>query len=73
METKKQVKDNAIVGGGTIILPNVVVGENSVIGGGSVVTKDVPPRKVVTGSPAKQVMTLKEYQIKRDDFIRNSR
>ena len=71
--TPSIIKDNAIVGGGTIILPNVVVGGNSVIGGGSIVTKDVPPKKIVAGSPAKQVMTMKEYQIKRDNFIRNSR
>ena len=58
------------VGGGSIILPNVIIGENSVIGGGSVVTKNVPPRKVVAGSPAKQVMSIEEYKSKRDDFVR---
>jgi acetyltransferase-like isoleucine patch superfamily enzyme len=70
--TQSIVRDNVIVGGGTIILPNVVVGENSVIGGGSVVTKDVHSRKVVAGSPAKEVMSAKEYQVKREDFIQNS-
>ena len=34
------------------------------------VTKHVPPRKVVAGSPAKQVMNIEEYQAKRDDFVR---
>jgi acetyltransferase-like isoleucine patch superfamily enzyme len=63
-----KIRDNVIVGGGTIILPNVIVGENSVIGGGSVVTRDVPARKVVAGSPAKQVMTLEDYETKRNDF-----
>jgi len=68
--TPSIIRDNVIVGGGSIILPNVIIGENSVIGGGSVVTKDVPPRKVVAGSPAKQVMSIEEYQTKRDDFVR---
>jgi acetyltransferase-like isoleucine patch superfamily enzyme len=68
-----QVKDNAIVGGGSIILPNVVVGKNSVIGGGSVVTRNVAPKKVVAGSPAKEVMDIKEYQTKREGFVQKSR
>ena len=68
-----KVKDNVIVGGGSIILPNVVLGENSVIGGGSIVTRDVAPKKVVAGSPAKEVMDIREYQIKREGFVQKSR
>ena len=67
------IKDNAVIGGGVTILPNVTVGENSVIGGGSVVAKDVPPRLVSTGVPAKVVMTLEEYEGKRDVFIKARR
>ena len=40
------------------------------VGGGSVVTKDVPPRTVVAGCPAKKVMTLEAYEAKRDAFIK---
>jgi UDP-2-acetamido-3-amino-2,3-dideoxy-glucuronate N-acetyltransferase len=64
------IKDNATIGGGVTILPNVTVGEKAVVGGGSVVTKDVPPRTVVAGCPAKFVMTLEDYEAKRETFIK---
>jgi len=51
----------------------VILEENSVIGGGSVVTKNVPPGKVFAGVPAKEVMTRKEYEDKRESFIRSKR
>jgi acetyltransferase-like isoleucine patch superfamily enzyme len=46
---------NCFVGGGSIILPGVTIGDNCVIGAGSFVTKDVPPRSIVAGNPAKLV------------------
>jgi UDP-2-acetamido-3-amino-2,3-dideoxy-glucuronate N-acetyltransferase len=67
------IKDGARIGGGVTILPNVTVGEKSVVGGGSIVTKDVPPKTVVAGTPAKKVMSLEEYEAKRDAFIKTQR
>ncbi len=64
------IKDGATIGGGVTILPNVSIGEKAVVGGGSVVVKDVAPKTVVAGCPAKFVMNLSEYDIKRDDFIK---
>jgi acetyltransferase-like isoleucine patch superfamily enzyme len=64
------IKDNAAIGGGVTILPNVTVGENAVVGGGSVVAKDVPARTVVAGAPAKVVMSLEQYEAKREAFIK---
>ena len=64
------IKDNAAIGGGVTILPNVTVGEKAVVGGGSVVVKDVAARTVVAGAPAKFVMNLDEYEAKRDAFIK---
>jgi acetyltransferase-like isoleucine patch superfamily enzyme len=43
------------VGGKSIILPGVVIGEGAVIGAGSVVTKDIPPYCVAVGNPAKVI------------------
>ena len=63
------IRDNATIGGGVTILPNVTVGEKAVVGGGSVVAKDVPARTVVAGSPAKVVMNLEQYEVKREAFI----
>ncbi len=48
----------AWIGAGAYILKGVRVGDESVIGAGAVVTKDVPPRTVVAGNPAKVVKRL---------------
>jgi UDP-2-acetamido-3-amino-2,3-dideoxy-glucuronate N-acetyltransferase len=64
------IKDGAQIGGGVTILPNVTIGEKTVVGGGSVVTKDVPPKTVVAGCPAKKIMTFEAYQTKREAFIK---
>jgi acetyltransferase-like isoleucine patch superfamily enzyme len=47
------IGNNAKIGGGSIILPRVRVGEYAFVGAGSVVTRDVPPYSVVYGSPAR--------------------
>ena len=68
--TPPNVKDGAQIGGGVTILPDVTIGEKAVVGGGSVVTKNVDPRTVVAGSPARLVMNLSEYETKRANFIK---
>src|SRR6476469_6258310 len=47
------IRRGARVGGGAILCPGIEVGEEAFIGAGALVTKDVPPRKVVLGSPAR--------------------
>ena len=47
------IRRGARVGGGAILLPGIEVGEEAFVGAGAVVTKDVPARKVVVGSPAR--------------------
>jgi acetyltransferase-like isoleucine patch superfamily enzyme len=54
------IHDDAWIGAGAIILPNVTIGEQAVIGAGSVVTKDVQPRTIVAGNPARVLRTLDE-------------
>ena len=49
------IEENAFLGPGTIILPNVVVGRGAVVAAGSVVTTSVPPMTLVQGNPAKPV------------------
>jgi len=63
------IKDGARIGGGVTVLPDVTIGEKAVIGGGSVITKNVPAKTVFAGVPAKVVMTLDEYEAKRNHFI----
>jgi acetyltransferase-like isoleucine patch superfamily enzyme len=47
------IRRGARVGGGAILCPAVEIGEEAFVGAGAVVTKDVPPRVVVVGSPAR--------------------
>jgi UDP-2-acetamido-3-amino-2,3-dideoxy-glucuronate N-acetyltransferase len=47
------VKKGASIGSSATIMCGITIGENSVVGAGAVVTKDVPPRTVVAGVPAK--------------------
>jgi acetyltransferase-like isoleucine patch superfamily enzyme len=50
---------SAFIGGWTIILKNVVVGEGAVVGAGSLVTKSIPPYEVWAGVPARKVRSLR--------------
>lgn len=52
---KTRVKKRASIGSGAVILCGVTIGEEAVVGAGAVVTKDVPPRTVVAGVPARLV------------------
>ena len=47
------VRRGARVGGGAVLCPGVEIGEEAFVGAGAVVTKDVPPRVVVVGNPAR--------------------
>jgi len=47
------IKRGASIGSGAVILCTVTIGENAIVGAGSVVTKDVPPKTVVAGNPAR--------------------
>jgi acetyltransferase-like isoleucine patch superfamily enzyme len=47
------VKRGASIGANATLLPGIVIGEGAMVGAGAVVTRDVPPRAVVSGNPAK--------------------
>ncbi len=47
------IRRGARVGGGAILCPGIEVGEEAFVGAGAVVTKDVPPRVIVVGNPAR--------------------
>ena len=47
------IRRGARIGGGAVLCPGVEIGEEAFVGAGAVVTKDVPPRVVVVGSPAR--------------------
>lgn len=50
---KTIVKKGASIGTGTIVLPNIRIGEFTMTGAGSIVTNNVPKQALVFGTPAK--------------------
>ncbi len=57
------IRRGARVGGGAILCPGIEVGEEAFVGAGAVVTKDVPARKVVVGSPARVLRDVAEDEL----------
>ena len=51
------------IGQGAMIMPGVEIGENGVVAAGSVVNRDVAPRNVVFGTPARLVRILREDEV----------
>ena len=57
------VKRGASIGSSATLLGGITVGENAIVGAGSVVTKDVPPRTIVAGNPARIIREIgEEYE-----------
>lgn len=49
------IENDAWLGTGVIVLPDITIGEGAVVGANSVVTKDVRPYTIVGGSPARLI------------------
>jgi acetyltransferase-like isoleucine patch superfamily enzyme len=58
------IRRGARIGAGAIICPAVEIGEEAFVGAGAVVTKDVPPRTLVVGSPARRLRDVPD-----DEFL----
>jgi acetyltransferase-like isoleucine patch superfamily enzyme len=53
--------DNVWLGANVVVTGGVTIGERAVIGANSVVTKDVPPRTIAAGAPARVIREI-EYR-----------
>ena len=57
------IRRGARIGGGAILCPGIEIGEEAFVGAGAVVTKDVPPRMIVYGNPAKPVRDVPDEEL----------
>jgi UDP-2-acetamido-3-amino-2,3-dideoxy-glucuronate N-acetyltransferase len=73
---KTLIKKNASIGAGAIILGGVTIGEFAMVGAGALVTKNVPSRALVIGTPAKIIGWLNDdgskMEIKDNYFVDKS-
>ena len=51
---------NVWLGSNVTVLPGVTIGDDAVVAAGAVVTKDVPARSVVVGSPARVIRSVED-------------
>jgi carbonic anhydrase/acetyltransferase-like protein (isoleucine patch superfamily) len=56
------IERGSLIGIGAVILNGVRIGTGSIIGAGAVVSRDVPPRSLVVGVPAKVVRAVSETE-----------
>ena len=57
------VRRGGRIGGGAVILPGIEIGEDAVVAAGAVVTKNVPPKQIWAGVPARYFRDVPEEQL----------
>src|SRR5437762_2392389 len=57
------IRRGARVGGAAVLLPGIEIGEEAFVGAGAIVIRDVPPRAVVVGSPARQIRDVPDDEL----------
>ena len=57
------IRRGARVGGAAVLLPGIEIGEEAFVGAGAIVNRDVPPRSVVVGSPARKLRDVPDDEL----------
>jgi acetyltransferase-like isoleucine patch superfamily enzyme len=57
------IRRGARIGGGAILCPGIEIGEEAFVGAGAVVTKNVEPRMLVVGNPARAIRAVPEDEL----------
>ena len=57
------IRRGARIGGGAILCPGIEIGAEAFVGAGAVVTKDVPPRALVVGNPARVLREVPDEEL----------
>jgi acetyltransferase-like isoleucine patch superfamily enzyme len=60
------IRRGARVGAGAVLCPAVEIGEEAFVGAGAVVVRNVPPRVVVVGNPARVLRDVPENELSAD-------
>ncbi len=55
------IGNRVFIGADTVVMPGVTIGDDAIVGANSTVTRSIPPRTVVAGSPARVICSLDEY------------
>jgi acetyltransferase-like isoleucine patch superfamily enzyme len=53
-----KIGNDCWIGGNTVILPGVTIGDGVTVGASSVVTKSIPPYSIAVGSPVRVIKTV---------------
>src|ERR687896_914758 len=56
------IRRGARIGGGAVLCPGIEVGEEAFVGAGAVVTRDVEPRALVVGNPARKLRDVPDEE-----------
>ena len=57
------VRRGARIGAAAVLLPGIEVGEEAFVGAGAVVIRDVAPRAVMVGNPARQIREVPDEEL----------
>lgn len=60
-----KIGNNVFIGMDTIILKNTQIGDNVIIGANSIVSGKIEANSVYAGNPAKKIMNIEEFYIKK--------
>ncbi|MEF9934690.1 MAG: 2,3,4,5-tetrahydropyridine-2,6-dicarboxylate N-acetyltransferase [Clostridium sp.] len=63
------VGNNVMVGANAVLLEGVKIGDGAVVAAGSVVTKDVPEKVVVAGTPAKIIKDVDDKTLSKTQLL----
>ena len=62
------IRRGARIGGAAVLCPGIEIGAEAFVGAGAVVVRDVPPRAVMVGNPARQIREVRDEELlERDD------
>lgn len=66
-----RIGNRVFIGANAVINMGVMIGDEAVVGAGAVVTRDVEPRTIVAGVPAREIGRVNLENFARPEFLTN--